>query len=164
MLDSGEADITIGVQPTPTGRILSRPLFDERFVCILRKDHPAAECELDLQSFLRLSHLLVLPENERFGVVDAALAKLGLKRRLVLTLPQMYAAPALIAFSDMTATVMAGVVTASGHADRLAVLKPPLELPRVQFLMSWASSKRHAPGATLVQKLYCGCGSRYLAR
>lgn len=137
MLDGGEVDMTIGVPPTPTGRILSLPLFEERFVCILRKGHPAAASPLDLQQFLSLSHLLVSPENERFGVVDAALAKLGHKRRLALTLPQMYAAPALVAASDMIATVMEGVVAASGHAHDLLVLEPPLPLEPVPFLMSW---------------------------
>lgn len=96
MLDSGEVDLTIGVPPSPTGRILNRPLFQERFVCILRKGHPAAEAPLDLDNFLGLSHLLVSPENDRFGTVDVAMAKEGLKRRLALTLPQMYAAPALM--------------------------------------------------------------------
>lgn len=137
MLDGGEADLTIGVPPTPTGRILNVRLFDEHFICILRKNHPAAGSELSLENFLSLSHLLVSPENERFGVVDVALANMGLKRRLALTLPHMYAAPALIASSDMIATVMEGVVSASGHADKLDVLKPPLELEPVRFVMSW---------------------------
>src|SRR3546814_286376 len=101
------------------------------------KDHPSAGSDLDLESFLSLSHLLVSPENERFGVVDVALTKMGLKRRLVLTLPHMYAAPALIASSDMIATIMEGVVSASGHAGKLAVLKLPLQLEPVQFMMSW---------------------------
>jgi DNA-binding transcriptional LysR family regulator len=136
MLDAGEADMTIGVPPTPTGRILNVGLFEERFVCIVRKEHPAAK-QLDMKTFLSLSHLLVSPENERFGLVDAALAKQGLKRRLALTLPHMYAAPALIAASDMIATIMAGVVAASGHAEKLAVLPPPLDLAPVQFTLSW---------------------------
>jgi DNA-binding transcriptional LysR family regulator len=137
MLDSGEVDLTIGVPPSPTGRILNRPLFQERFVCILRKGHPAAEAPLDLDNFLGLSHLLVSPENERFGIVDVALAKEGLKRRLALTLPQMYAAPVLIARSDMIATLMEGVVLASGHAHELSILPPPLDLEPVQFVLSW---------------------------
>ncbi|MHC1550732.1 LysR family transcriptional regulator [Phyllobacterium sp. K27] len=136
-LDGGEVDLTIGVPPTPTGRILNVRLFDERFVCIMRRNHPAAGAVLSLENFLSLSHLLVSPENERFGVVDVALAKMGLKRRLALTLPNMYAAPALVASSDMIATVMEGVVSASGHADQLAVSKLPLELEPVQFVMSW---------------------------
>jgi DNA-binding transcriptional LysR family regulator len=137
-LDSGEADVTIGVSPTvsPSGRILSRPLFEERFVCILRKGHPQQR-RLDLNAYLSLSHLLVSPENERFGMVDVALAKQGLKRRLALTLPQMYAAPALIARSNMIATLMAGVVEASGFRDALQVMEPPIEVDSVPFMMLW---------------------------
>jgi DNA-binding transcriptional LysR family regulator len=137
LLDSGEIDLAIGVAPYPTaGRILTRQIFDEPFVCILRRDHPAAK-QLDLNAFLSLSHVLVSPENERWGHVDAELIKGGLKRRLALTLPQMYAAPALIARSDMIATVMAGVVGASGHGRDLTVLKLPLDLDPVSFVMFW---------------------------
>lgn len=137
MLDAGEVDMAIGVPPAPAGRILLRPLFEESFVCILRKDHPAARGKLDLRRFLQLTHLLVSPENDRFGLVDAALAKLGHRRRLGLTLPQMYAAPALIAQSDMIATVMTGVATASGHAAALKLLPPPLEIAPVRFTLAW---------------------------
>jgi len=138
MLDDGEIDLAVGVPPTiPVGRILMRPLFEERFVCIVRKGHPIAGAALDLETFLGLSHLLVSPENERFGHVDAALAELGLKRRLALTLPQMYAAPLLVACSDVIATLMAGVVSASGHAGELCILDPPLELEPVAFVLSW---------------------------
>ncbi len=140
MLDAGEVDLAIGVHPThPAGRILARPLFEERFVCILRRGHPAATGPLQLKTFLSLSHLLVSPENERFGQVDAALAKLGMKRRLALTLPQMYAVPTLVARSDMIATVLRGVVEASGHASELCVLAPPFELDPVPFILFWHS-------------------------
>ena len=138
MLDAGGVDLTVSVPPTvTTGRILTQPLFDERFVCIVRKGHAAAQAPLSLQTFVSLSHLLVSPEGDRFGYVDAALAKLGLTRRLALTLPHMQAVPALIARSDMISTVMAGAVAASGHADGLCVLDPPLDLDRVPFVMSW---------------------------
>jgi len=138
MLDAGEADLAIGVPPTTaSGHILTRSLFEEHFVCIVRRGHAAAGAPLDLKAFLSLSHLLASPEGDRFGHVDAALAKQGLKRRLALTLPQMYAVPLLVARSDMIATVMGGVVAASGHADALSVLDPPLDLDPVPFIMSW---------------------------
>ena len=138
MLDAGEVDLTVGVSTTTQpGRILARSLWEERFVCVVRREHPAAGAPLDLLAFLALSHLLVSPENERFGHVDAALAKLGRKRRLALTLPQMYAAPALVARSDLIATLMAGVVEASGRVDDLTVLQPPVDLEPVPFVLSW---------------------------
>ena len=54
LLDAGEADLTIGVpaRQGAGGRILTRPLFEDRFVCILRRDHPAASQTLDLDAFL----------------------------------------------------------------------------------------------------------------
>ncbi len=138
MLDEGAIDLAIGVPSTiGAGRILTRPLFEERFVCIVRERHATAGATLDLEVFLSLAHLLVSPENERFGHVDTALAKLGLKRRLALTLPTMYAAPILIARPDMIATLMGGVVAASGYASELRVLDPPLELDPVAFVLSW---------------------------
>lgn len=137
MLDAGEVDLTVGVPSTPAVRILSRPLFEEHFVCVVRKDHPTLRPPLRLETFLEHSHLLVSPENDHYGVVDAALAKRGLKRRLALTLPHLYAAPVLVAQSDMVATLMEGVVAASGHAERLCIMPPPLELPSIPFVMSW---------------------------
>ena len=138
LLDAGEVDVAVGVAATTSpGRILTRPLFEDRFVCVLRKEHPAAAAPLTLDAFLNLSHLLVSPENERFGRVDAALAKQGLKRRLALTLPQMYAAPLLVARSDMIATLLSRVVAGSGQSEALDVLEAPVDLDPVTFLMAW---------------------------
>jgi DNA-binding transcriptional LysR family regulator len=136
LLDAGEVDVAIGVPPS-TGRILTKPLFEERFVCVMSKDHPSAVTPLTIERFLALDHLLVSPENERFGHVDAALARQGLKRRLALTLPNMYAAPLLVARSDMIATLMSGVVEASGHGEDLVRHDPPLDLDPITFVMSW---------------------------
>ena len=139
ILDNGEADLTIGVPVSlsPGGRILSQPLFEDRFVCIVRRDHPVAGKTLDLETFVGLSHLLVSPEGERYGRVDAALAAEGLKRRLAITLPQMYAAPGIVSRSDMIATLLEGVVHASGRSGDLMILPPPLDLESVSFVMSW---------------------------
>jgi len=138
LLDSGEADIAVGV-PTRSapGRIFVQPLFEEPFVCVLRKGHPAAGRPLDLETFLSLEHLLVSPEGDRFGHTDTVLARDGLSRSLSVTISQMYPAPALVAASDLIATLMLGVVEASGWRDRLEVLAPPIELAPCPYVMSW---------------------------
>ena len=138
MLDAGEADVVVGVPPrSAPGRILTKPLFTEDFVCVVRKGHPAAAAELTLDAYLGLDHVLVSPEGDRFGHVDTALAEQGLRRRLAVTLPQMYAAPRLISQTDMIATLMESVVEASGYARLLQVLQPPIEIASVPFIMCW---------------------------
>ena len=137
MLDAGEVDAAVGVPVSSSPRILSRPLFEESFVSIVRADHPAAAKGIDLDTFISLDHLLVSPEGDRYGHVDRRLSELGLRRRLGLTLPQMYAAPAIVAETDLVATLMRGVVDVSDSRGRLSIHRPPIELLPVSFALSW---------------------------
>lgn len=140
LLDSGEVDAAIGVPGGSTPRIPTLPLFEERFVCVARKDHPLARhATVPLDAFLAHRHLLVSPEGDGVGHVDVKLAQLGRKRNIAIALPQMYAAPAIAAGSDLLATMMAGVVRASGLAGALSVLPLPaeLDLAPVPFVLHW---------------------------
>ena len=161
LLDAGEVDLAVGVPPTlSAGRILTRLLFEEGFVCIVRRDHPVARAPLDLHTFLSLSHLLVSPENERFGHVDAALARRGLKRRLALTLPQLYAASALVARSDLIATLMESVVDASGRDADLTRLAVPLELEPIPFTLIWHRRNDAHPAQRWLRETIAGLYGR----
>ena len=138
LLDSGQADVAVGVPPSSApGRIFTKALFEETFGCIVRKGHPVLRRLFNLETFLSLEHLLVSPEGDRFGHTDAVLAEQGLKRSLAITLTQMYAAPALVAGSDLIATLMTGVVEVSGYSDRLVVLEPPIALDTCRYVMAW---------------------------
>lgn len=146
LLDAGLVDVTVGVSMhAQPGRMFSLPLFEEAFVCVVKRGHPASEKPLDIDSFMALSHLLVSPEGDHFGHVDTALADQGLERRIGLTLSQMYAAPAIIARSNMIATLMKGVVKTSLFADQLFEMKPPVELAPVPFVMSWHRRTHNHP-------------------
>ncbi len=138
LLDSGEADVAVGVSASSApGRIFIQRLFEEPFVCVVRKGHPILGRPLDLATFLSLDHLLVSPEGDRFGHTDTVLAKEGLKRSLGLTIGQMYPAPALVAASDLIATLMLGVIEVGGWRDRLEVMVPPIPLEPCVYVMSW---------------------------
>ncbi len=159
LLDTGQADVAVGVAPSSApGRIFTKTLFEEAFVCVVRRGHPVLGRPLDLETFLGLEHLLVSPEGDRFGHTDAVLAELGLKRSLAITLTQMYAAPALIAGSDLIATLMAGVVEVSGFADRLATLAPPLALDPCRYVMCWHRRNESHPAQRWLRECILSVG------
>jgi DNA-binding transcriptional LysR family regulator len=138
LLDAGAVDAAVGVPGGVTPRIPTMPLFEERFVCVARKGHPLTKKRMSLKGFLACQHLLVSPEGDGVGHVDVRLAQLGHQRDIAITLPQMYAAPAIVAHSDLLATLMEGVVRASGLRNKLAVLPlPQLELAPVSFVLHW---------------------------
>lgn len=146
LLDAGVIDAAIGVPPTnPEGRILTRPVLRDEFVTIIASKHPAARRGMDMKTYLSLPHALASPEGQRHGLVDQALAQQGLQRKLALTLPQMFALPAVVARTCMTATVMKRVALSSAASPKLAFFPPPVALPEIVFHLIWhRRSDRHA--------------------
>jgi DNA-binding transcriptional LysR family regulator len=92
---------------------------------------------MDMKTFLSLTHVLVSPEGERHGHVDEVLAQRGKRRTLALTLPQMFAAPLVVASTQMTATVMRRVALTSVASRKLALFSPPVSLPEIVFDLIW---------------------------
>ncbi len=137
LLEGGVAHAAVGVPASWGANVVSQRLFEERFVSIVRRGHPLSTKKLTLKRFLMYPHLLISPEGDRHGLVDARLAELGLTRRLGLSLPQMYAAPGIVAASNLVATLMRGVVAHAAAALRICILEPPLEIPSVKFVLAW---------------------------
>lgn len=138
LLDAGAIDAAIGVPPTyPEGRILTRPILRDEFVTIIASNHPAARRGMPMKTYLSLPHALASPEGQRHGLVDEALAQQGHQRTLALTLPQMFALPAIVARAGMTATVMKRVVLNSPAAQQLVLFPPPIALPEIVFHLIW---------------------------
>jgi DNA-binding transcriptional LysR family regulator len=138
LLDAGKIDLAIGVAPTlQESRIMSRPILDDEFVTLVRRDAKAARRILDLDAYLALRHVLVSPEGSRYGVVDQVLADHGVRRSVQVTLPQMVAVPALLRETDLAATLLRRVALHSAQAGDLMMFPPPVPLPRISFHMIW---------------------------
>jgi DNA-binding transcriptional LysR family regulator len=138
LLDAGAIDAAIGVPPThPEGRILTRPILCDEFVTIVASHHSAARRGMNMKTYLSLPHVLASPEGQRYGLVDQALAQQGKQRTLALTLPQMFALPAVVARTGMIATVMKRVALHSSAGRKLALFPPPMPLPEIVFHVIW---------------------------
>jgi DNA-binding transcriptional LysR family regulator len=135
-LASGELDLAFSTPQSMPGSLKTRPVYDETFLCLLRRGHPAGARPLDLDVFCRLDHVLVSPAGGGFaGVVDDVLARLGRKRRVVASLTSVLVAPALVAESEMICTVPARLARRSSGA--LNVLAPPCEVGAFSVHMGW---------------------------
>lgn len=160
LLDAGAIDAAIGVPPTHAdGRILTRPVLRDEFATILAIDHPAAKRGMSMKTYLELSHALVSPEGELYGMVDQALAQQGKKRRVALTLPQMFVVPAVVARTNMVATVLKRVALNSPAASQLKLFSPPVILPEVVFELIWHRRSDTHPAQKWVRELIAGHAS-----
>jgi len=146
LLDAGAIDMAIGVPPTNgDARILARPLLRDEFVTVVSREHQAGRESMDLQTYLDLQHVLVSPEGQLHGLVDQTLAQQGKQRKLVLTVPHLFAVPAVIARTRMAATILKRVALHSQTSHQLTLFSPPLTLPEIVFDLIWHRRSNHAP-------------------
>ncbi|MCW1838577.1 LysR family transcriptional regulator [Prosthecomicrobium hirschii] len=132
----GEIDVLITPGKWIESDWQTRPILEERFVCVTRDDHPAARRPLDLDTFCALDHLLVSPVGGGFsGVVDDALAAIGRSRRVTVSIQDFLVAPPLLACTDLIATVPSRVLHAFGPG--FAALEPPIDLAGFTAVAAW---------------------------
>jgi DNA-binding transcriptional LysR family regulator len=143
-LEAGEVDLGIlgaGFAP-PNAR--SRPLFLERFVCVVRRDHPRIRDRLTLDEFCALEHLLVQPSGSGFTAqTDDALAAIGRRRQVRLSVPHFLLVPEILVRSDMIVVLPERL--ARGYRDRFRIFEPPLEMPPFAIVEVWHERTHRDP-------------------
>lgn len=147
-LGMGDFDLSVGVV-RPGGRapgIREQRLFDERFVCIVREGHPLTKGKLTLERFVEARHAFIAPRGRPGGIVEDALARLGLERRVALAVPHFLVAPHIVARTDLVLTVAERIAKAHTACLPLRILQPPLALGGFSIAMSWHERNDQEPG------------------
>jgi DNA-binding transcriptional LysR family regulator len=115
----------------------SRPLFEDEFVCLVRKGHPRIGAKMTMQSYLASRHVVVAPTGTAGSLVDTELAARGLERRIALRVSNFLVAPIVVAETDFVNTMPKRLGVKLAERYGLRALPPPLALPRFSFLLVW---------------------------
>jgi len=143
-METGEVDAAILTHELTPEHLRVRKLFDERYLAIVRKNHPKVKRKLDLDTFCALDHAVVSPRGGGFsGETDVALAAHKRKRRVVLSVPNFLMLPEVIARSDMIALAPERIVR--DRAARLQLLEPPIPVPGFTLSLAWHDRTHATP-------------------
>jgi DNA-binding transcriptional LysR family regulator len=145
LLARGAIDLIIGVRATLPADAIAAHLFDEEFVCAVRRGHPRVSRKLTLATFVELPHLLIAPRGDPGGTVDAALAARGLRRRVAVRTHTFQSAPLVVARSDLILTAPRRVLVPVAKAFDLRILPPPLELQSFSIFQAWHPRVQNDP-------------------
>ena len=130
--EEGIIDAALGVFPTVPASLTRNALFTETFLCALDRSHPASR-KLDLKRYLAADHIVVSMNGEPESDIDAELSRRGWTRRIALVLPHFWTALPLVAGTDLILTVASRVLRDVKQYPRIAVHKPPFEIPAISF-------------------------------
>jgi len=127
-LDAGRVDFVIGVFDNPPKRFMTWSVINDRFVVIASKALGVPHNKISLKTYLTVPHILFTLRDDAQGAVDQALAKLGEKRRVALTVSHVLAVPALVARTNFLATISVQIAQRLGPSEGCQILEPPIPL------------------------------------
>jgi DNA-binding transcriptional LysR family regulator len=135
-LRDGTADLSVCLPGYFPPEFRTRPLLTERFVCVVRTDHPQVGRRLTLDAYLALDHIVVAPLGKP-SHVDRILAERGHERRVRCVVPYFGAALHLLAATDYVLTVSETAARALASTLPLRIVEPPLALPSYPVNLLW---------------------------
>ncbi len=132
----GRLDLVLWVSEVP-GPLVSQPLFEEDFVCVISADHEIADTGLDLETYMSLPHVIVDVLKGRQTLVEDRVAELGLERLPGLRVPYFAAAVNAVPRTNLVATVPRRVAQLYAAGGDIRIMEAPIELPTFAYVMGW---------------------------
>lgn len=135
-LASGALDLAIEVPLINDPQLCHRPLIKDRYVCMVRKDHPIAGDKLSMKDYLRLGHIHISSRKKGLGHADIALNALGIQRKIQLRLQHYMIAPLIAMRTDLALTTPLSLA----QQYDAKVFDLPFELPELEWHLYWHKS------------------------
>jgi DNA-binding transcriptional LysR family regulator len=151
--ERGQVDLAFMTPATAPPDLHARPLFHEQYVCALRADHPFALAGpiLSLDDFCGLDHALVSYSGEPFsGVTDRALAEVGRRRRVALSVTSFLILLKVLRTTDLIAVAPKRLLA---DAESLVFREPPVPIPGFTKVVAWHERTHRDPGHRWVRDL-----------
>jgi LysR substrate binding domain len=113
-------------------------------------DQVGVSSPISLEDYVRLPHVLTSLRKDEHGVVDEALAKVGLTRTIALTTSRFMIVPSLVAGAPVIATMPARIARFFAASLGLSLSPAPVKLPEPSASLVWHASYDRDPAT-------CGC-------
>lgn len=145
-LREGTVDLALDYFALAEADFHSTCVMTDSLVSMSRIGHPQIGEQLSLETFLALSHVVIEPRIKTSPMIDLALAKRGLKRRIALTVPHFLSMPALVQSSNLICTLPRRMAYLYSDHFRLKTYQVPLKTPDFPAYLIWHASLATDPG------------------
>jgi DNA-binding transcriptional LysR family regulator len=144
-LQSGDADLAIGLVPWLESGFYQQTLFPQDWVCLANGAHPRLGKSLSLRAYKEEGHV-VITAGTGAQLLDESLRRHRVKRRVVLELPGFLGLAGILSATDVIATVPRQIGETLAGAARLRVLECPVAVPPFTVKQHWHARFHQDPG------------------
>ena len=147
----GELDVALAAFSFEPEGVRTAVLFDDDFACAVDAATVRDTGRLDHVAYLARSHVLVTAATERGEAIDAAVTRLGGRRKIACAVPHWSVAPGLIVGTNMVLTTARRSLEALAD-PRLAIFEAPFTIPGFSYSMIWPEKAEADPGHTWLRE------------
>jgi DNA-binding transcriptional LysR family regulator len=148
-LETGRIDLAIGYLPVLANRVEKRFLLHEKYVVLMRADHPMARSKPSAAALKRLHFVLVRSHSD----TALALQDLGLQDNIRLALPHFMVLPRILAEADLAVMMPARLSQAFAQMGKYKVWTPKVGLPAFDVSVHWYWRFAGDPGNRWLREL-----------
>lgn len=141
LMESGDIDLAIGYFEGFGRDILRERLFMERYVCVVRRNHPLIGRRISLRKFLRCPHVVYRPTAGSHAffedTLDQFLVKTGQTRTVALRVSHGLGLGEIIRQTDLLASLPSRLAAEFARTERLRSLRLPIHAPSFEISQFW---------------------------
>ena len=156
-LGAGALDLAVGFLPALGPPVERQALFRDPYRCLMRADHPIGKT-LTRKKFLEASHVLVTYRGGGHRVIEEALERAGVARRIALRVPHFTVVPMVLERTDLVLTLPARVARVYERRGNFRALPPPVPIPPAEVAVHWHERFAADPGnrwlRALIEELF----------
>jgi DNA-binding transcriptional LysR family regulator len=153
-MSSGEVDLAVGLFINLTTGFIQSLLFRERYVCIVRANHPKFRNGMTLEAFISAQHALADATGMAHAFIDQVLARHRIHRNVAIRVPGFHVLPMIIANSDLVAIIQGRLADAFVARVPIKVLPTPVPIPSSRICMFWHERYHRDPAVSWLRRSF----------
>ncbi len=155
-LESGEADLALGMIPQLDAGFYQNVLFSQKFACMVSAHHPRIQKELRLEQYASESHAVVSSSGAAPVFLDQEIERLGLTRRVSLNIPNFIGAALVVEHTDLILTIPERLAEVLRGRAALRIFPVPFQLPQYDVKQHWHERFHSDPGSQWLRRVIAG--------
>ncbi|HVV47503.1 MAG TPA: LysR substrate-binding domain-containing protein, partial [Bryobacteraceae bacterium] len=146
-------DLAVGFIPPKGAGFCGQRLFQDRFVCALRADHPRIGRTITVSQFEAECHVAVTTSGTGHSMVEEAIEARRIRREVGLRVPSFIGLGPIIANTDLLAILPEQLGAFFAQAGRVRLVELPFEIPPYYIYQLWHERMRHDPASQWFRRM-----------
>jgi DNA-binding transcriptional LysR family regulator len=156
LLESGGADLAIGLIPPMGAGFVQQKLFQGRFACAVRADHPRVKDHITRELFQTEMHLVVTTTGTGYQMLEKILETEKLHRTVGLRIPSFLGVAGIISVTDYIVIITERLGRILAEGKNMKILPLPFHVPPYTVTQNWHERYNLEPAHQWLRGLLAG--------